>query len=102
MHVNNRRLGKIALGIGVPTECSCLANEKIPALAYVNCDITPTLKRILLDRDMTPTADGLTFYDYHRNHGVYLEVIDYSKLGSDSKRRNRIFFDRLNFMGGGM
>ncbi len=96
--INDIRSGQFKNDRGRPIN---VANEKIPALAYVVCDITPTLRDVLLDRDMTPTPDGLTFYDYHRNHGVYLEVIDYGKLLSDSKRRNRIFFDRLNVMGGG-
>ena len=39
------------------------------------------------------------FYGYHSNHGVYYEVIDYGKLLSNSKRRNRIFFERLNILG---
>ncbi|MDJ1638196.1 hypothetical protein [Rhizobium rhizogenes] len=29
---------------------------------------------------------------------VYYEVIDYGKLLADAKRRNRVFFDRLNLM----
>ncbi|MCF6371092.1 ATP-binding protein [Rhizobium halophilum] len=77
-----------------------VANDKIPAFAYVVCDITPSLREILIDRDMNPTPDGLTFYGYHKNYGIYLEVIDYSKLLSDAKKRNRIFFDKLNVLSG--
>lgn len=77
-----------------------VANEKIPAFAYIVCDITPSLKQALIDRDAKGTPDGLMFYGYHSNHGVYYEVIDYGKLLADSKRRNRIFFERLNITGG--
>lgn len=77
-----------------------VANEKIPAYAYVVCDVTPTLRQVLIDRDAKGTPDGLMFYGYHSNHGVYYEVIDYGKLLSDSRRRNRIFFERLNILGG--
>jgi hypothetical protein len=75
-----------------------VANEKIPAFAYVVCDVTASLRQVLIDRDAKCTPDGLMFYGYHSNHSVYYEVIDYGKLLSDSKRRNRIFFDRLNIM----
>lgn len=77
-----------------------VANEKIPAFAYVVCDITDALKTILINRDLTPTPDGLMYYGYHKNLGIYQEVIDYGKLLSDANRRNRIFFDKLNLMGG--
>lgn len=75
-----------------------VANEKIPAFAYVVCDITDSLKTILIKQDLTPTPDGLMYYGYHKNLGIYQEVIDYGKLLSDAKRRNRIFFEKLNIM----
>lgn len=77
-----------------------VANSQIPAFAYVICDITPKMKEILLDRDAKGTPDGLSFFGYHSNHGVYFEVIDYGKLLTDAKRRNRVFFDRLNLTDG--
>lgn len=77
-----------------------VANEKIPAFAYVICDITTSLRETLIDRDAKPTPDGLSFYGYHGNHGIYYEVIDYGRLLSDAKKRNRVFFERLNLMDG--
>ena len=77
-----------------------VANSEIPAFAYVICDITEKLKKVLLNWDLTSTPDGQMFFGYHRNYGIYCEVIDYRKLLSDSKKRNRIFFDKLNIMGG--
>lgn len=77
-----------------------LAYEKVPTFAYVICDITPSLREVLLDRDAQGTPDGLSYYGYHKNHSVYFEVIDYTKLLTDAKRRNRVFFDKLNLMGG--
>lgn len=77
-----------------------VANEKIPSFAYVVCDITDSLKSILIKRDLTPTPDGLMYFGYHKNLGIYQEVIDYGKLLSDAKKRNRIFFEKLNLMGG--
>ncbi len=71
------------------------ANATIPAYGYVICDITPTLEKILKDNDAMPTPNGLAYYGYNRNHQIYYEVIDYGKLVSDAKKRNRIFFERL-------
>jgi hypothetical protein len=72
------------------------ANSMIPAFAYVICDITPKLEKILKDTDATQTPDGRAYYGYNRNHQIYYEVIDYGKIVSDAKKRNRIFFERLN------
>lgn len=71
------------------------ANAEIPSFAYVVCDITATLKKSMINMDATPTPDGLAFYGYNRNYKIYYEVIDYSKIVSDAKKRNRIFFERL-------
>ena len=75
-----------------------VANDRIPAFAYVICDVTPKLRETLIDRDAKGTPDGLSFYGYHSNHGIYYEVIDYGKLLTDAKRRNRVFFEKLNLM----
>jgi hypothetical protein len=77
-----------------------VAGERIPAFAYVVCDITPKLRSVLVDRDAKGTPDGLSYYGYHSNHGIYYEVIDYGRLLTDAKRRNRAFFDRLNLLDG--
>lgn len=76
-----------------------LAYEKVPTFAYIICDITPSLRDVLVDRDAQGTPDGLSYYGYHKNHSVYFEVIDYGKLLTDAKKRNRVFFDKLNLMG---
>lgn len=73
-----------------------VANNKIPATAYIICDITPSLSRILVDGDAQSTPDNRAFYGYHRNHEIYYEVIDYGKLLTNAKQRNRVFFERLN------
>lgn len=76
-----------------------VASEQIPAYCYVICDITPTLKRVLLDWDAESTPDGQGYYGYHRRRRVYYEVIDYNKLLRDARKRNRVFFDKLNILG---
>jgi len=45
------------------------------------------------------TPDGLAYCGYHRTYQIYYEVLDYGKIVSDAKKRNRIFFERLNIQG---
>lgn len=75
-----------------------VANDKIPATAYCICDITPTLITILGDLDAQPTPDNQSYYGFNKTHGVYFEVFDYNKMLRDAKKRNRIFFDKLNLV----
>lgn len=75
-----------------------VTNERIPAQCYIVCDITPSLRRLLVNRDATATPDGQGFYGYHRNQNAYFEVIDYNKLLRDAKRRSRVFFEKLNVL----
>jgi len=75
------------------------ANDKIPAFCYVICDITETLMKALAFADAIATPDGQGYYGYSKHYMAYYEVIDYNKLLRDAKKRNRIFFDKLNILG---
>jgi hypothetical protein len=75
-----------------------IANEKIPAFCYIISDITPTLKKVLKTVDAVQTPDNQGYYGFHKTYSAYYEVIDYNKLLSDAKKRNRVFFDRVNLL----
>ncbi len=75
-----------------------VANEKIPAFVYVISDITPTLKKVLRTIDAIPTPDNQGYYGFQKTYSAYYEVIDYNKLLNDAKKRNRIFFDKINLL----
>ena len=75
-----------------------IANAEIPAMIFVVADMTPKLCQILVDFNATMTPDNQGFYGYHANHKVYYEVMGYTKMLSDAKKRNRIFFDKLNLV----
>ncbi|MER9599464.1 hypothetical protein [Mesorhizobium sp. M0244] len=75
-----------------------IANADIPATIFVVADLTPKLRQVLTDFNATMTPDKQGFYGYHANHRVYYEVMDYTKMLSDAKKRNRIFFDKLNLV----
>lgn len=75
-----------------------VANGDVPTNCYIVCDLTPGLRRILLDRDATEMPDRQGFYGYNRNHRIYYEVLDYSKVLADAKRRNMVLFDKLKLL----
>jgi hypothetical protein len=75
-----------------------VANDRIPAIAYCICDITPSLTAILADLDALKTPDNQSYYGFNKTHSVYFEVIDYNKMLRDATKRNRIFFDKLNLV----
>jgi len=75
-----------------------VATPQIPAFCYIISDITPTLKKVLKTVDAIPTPDNQGYYGFHKTYAAYYEVIDYNKLLSDAKKRNRIFFDKINLL----
>ena len=72
-----------------------VANEKVPVFAYLVCDIPPALRTLIKGKDAQEMADGMGFYGFNRNYGVYYEVLEYEKVLSDAKKRNRILFEKL-------
>jgi len=82
---------------GDPGRAKCapeVATPQIPAFCYIISDITPTLKKVLKTDDAILTPDNQGYYGFHKTYAAYYEVIDYNKLLSDARKRNRIFFDR--------
>ncbi|MDA9435688.1 hypothetical protein XH88_28630 [Bradyrhizobium sp. CCBAU 51627] len=75
-----------------------VSNKDIPATVYCVCDLTPTFRRALKDRDAFVTPDNQGYYGFHRGFNAYYEVIDYTKMLRDAKNRNRIFFEKLNLV----
>jgi hypothetical protein len=70
--------------------------ENVPAYCYIVCDLTAALETRLQDMSALRTPDNLGYYGYNPNLNAYYEVISYTKLLNDAKKRNRILFDRLN------
>lgn len=62
---------------------------------YAICDITNTLENVLKEYDFSLTPDMLGYYKISKTYNAYIEVISYNKLINDSKKRNRILFDKL-------
>ena len=71
-------------------------SDRIPAYAYVICDTTKQVETIAENKGMLCTPDNLGYYGYNPALSAYVEIISYTKLLRDAKKRNRILFDKLH------
>jgi len=75
-------------------------SAQIPAYAYVICDTTQPIEIIAENKGMFRTPDNLGFYGYNPALSAYVEIISYTKLLQDAKKRNRILFEKLHLPAG--
>ncbi len=73
-----------------------IQSDRIPACAYVICDTTKEVDLVAENKSMLPTPDNLGYYGYNQRLSAYVEIISYTKLLRDAKKRNRILFDKLH------
>jgi hypothetical protein len=73
-----------------------VAHDLIPAYAYVICDLTEQMNTVCQNKGFIPTPDRMGWFGYNPTLTTYVEVISYTKLLRDAKRRNRVLFERLN------
>ena len=72
-------------------------SEKTPFYVYIICDIRPSLKKVLENREFDKTPDGKGYFKVKsKYYSAYFEVIPFEKVVSDAKKRNRILFEKLN------
>lgn len=71
-------------------------SDRIPAYAYVICDTTKEVEIIAENKGLLPTPDNLGYFGYNQRLCAYVEIISYTKLLRDAKKRNRILFDKLH------
>lgn len=62
---------------------------------YILANLTPQMVRFSKSYGLNVTPDNMGYYGYNDNYHAYVEVIDYKKLLEDSKKRNRVLFDKL-------
>lgn len=68
----------------------------VPFYGYVICDIAGKVAMIAENYGFTKTPDGLGYFNFNTTLSAYIELISYDKLVEDSKKRNRILFDKLH------
>ena len=65
---------------------------------YALCDINEKLIGILNHYGIFhPTPDRMGYFGYHQGYNAHIEILSYDKMLSDSKKRNKILFDKLGF-----
>lgn len=72
-----------------------IINQGTVFRCYIICDLTSKIRNFCSRLDFVPMADNLGYTGNNRARNAYVEVISYSKLLSDAKKRNQIFFDKL-------
>ncbi|MBD7914200.1 ATP-binding protein [Clostridium sp. Sa3CUN1] len=71
--------------------------DNAPFYLYIIADLTPKLKQQAIFSGLKLTPDGLGYFGYKDSNelNAYIEIISYEKLLEDSKKRNRVLFDKL-------
>lgn len=70
-------------------------NDNIRFFCYILCDVNEKIKKYAKHYDFKPTPDSLGLYYYLSNYNAYIEIMPYNKMIQDSKKRNKILFDKL-------
>lgn len=70
-------------------------NDTIRFFCYILCDINDKIKKYAKQMDFKITPDCLGFYHYVSSYNAYIEIMPYNKMIQDSKKRNKILFDKL-------
>ena len=63
---------------------------------YAVCDITPKLESVISHGGIFKrTPDKTGYYGYNDGYNAYVEVLPFDKIINDSKKRNRVLFEKL-------
>jgi hypothetical protein len=69
--------------------------KDIPFFCYIIADITPSLAAQAKLYDLDDLPEGQGFFGYRKQFNAYVEVLSYSKVLTDAKKRNAAFFHQL-------
>lgn len=70
--------------------------EHTPFYAYIICDITVKIKGFAEDATYYPTPDLQGYFGYNPRLNTYVEILSFTKLINDAKKRNNVLFKKLN------
>lgn len=91
-YVNRIRDGQVKTSTGR----AIVVSDTTPFYGYVVCVLTPKVTKWLeFEKDFTPMADGLGWFNWVGRIHLYIEVISWDKLLRDAEMRNKIFFHKL-------
>lgn len=91
-YITDIRSGKARTPVGrdIP-----VIGQDVPFYCYLVCDIDDKLATLAEDFELTRRPDGQGFFGWKKNYNAYVEVVSYSKMVMDAKKRNVAFFDKL-------
>lgn len=68
----------------------------VPFFCFIVCDMNDQLEKRAKKFELDKTPDGQGYFGYKKHYHAYFEVLSFSKMVSDAKKRNAVFFDKLN------
>jgi len=71
-------------------------DDRIPVYCYIICDLTSSIRELLVTRGFKTLLDDQGYIFYNDNLNAVIEVITFDKLINDAKKRNKILFKKLN------
>lgn len=71
------------------------ASQSTNFRCFAICDMSPKTESYCKDAGLIKTPDGMGYYGYHQGRNAYFEVISYTKLLIDARKRNQSLFDKL-------
>jgi hypothetical protein len=91
-YIDDIRTGKALDAEGRPLR----AKPHARFFVYILCDVTTKIKEYARKASFKAAADEDGYFHYNENYQAYIEIIPFTKLLNDAKKRNRILFDKLN------
>ncbi len=90
-YIKQIRDGKARTGDGRPI----LIPDNVPFYCYSICDKSPRIDEYAQQAGFTKSPDQMGYFGYNPNYKAYIEVLSYTKLINDAKKRNKVLFDYL-------
>jgi hypothetical protein len=71
-------------------------SNSTPIYVFIACDLTMKMKEFAGNSNLTLMPDKMGYFGFNSELSAYVEILSYNKILSDSQKRNRVLFDRLN------
>ncbi|GHU44268.1 hypothetical protein FACS1894190_15490 [Spirochaetia bacterium] len=72
-----------------------IVNATTRYYVYIICDITEKIHTTAKGYSALQSPDKLGYFWYNSNYNAYIEIMSFDKVLNDSKKRNRILFEKL-------
>jgi hypothetical protein len=90
--VQDLRAGKV---LNPATGVMITVKRDAPAYAYIVCDLTTRLREWASFVGLIETPDQEGFFGFNASANAYIEIISFTKLLNDARKRNSALFEKL-------